>query len=207
MKRILLVVLLLCFDSQLLGARDLGVIGDVYEISEEDLAEMMKRIVRNKQESGEFDIWKNKLQDNVRSKAKRPKGVFLPRAQFHRIIEFDPSVTLERDIPDASGKILFAKGTKINPLDVRSWSRTWCFFDGDDEEQVLWVQSFCSSKLETKWIMVNGNVNAIAEANGRRVFFDQHGELRNKFQFQALPVVVRQGNGEKVLHVEEFPIN
>lgn len=207
MKKILLAALLICSSGFLSHASDLGIIGDVYEISEEDIIDMMQRIVRNKQENGEFDIWKKGLQDNVRSKAKRPKGVFLPRAQFHRVIEFDPSVILSRDIPDASGKILFAKGTKVNPLDVRAWTRTWCFFDGDDEEQVLWVQSFCGSKLETKWVMVNGNVNEIAKANGRRVYFDQHGELRSKFQFQALPVVVRQGEGERVLHVEEFPIN
>jgi conjugal transfer pilus assembly protein TraW len=207
MKNILLAALLICSNSFPLHARDLGVIGDVYEISEEDIIKMMQRIVRNKQANGEFEIWKKGLQDNVRSKAKRPKGVLLPRAQFHRVIEFDPSVTLSRDIPDATGKILFPKGTKVNPLDVRSWTRTWCFFDGDDEEQVLWIQSFCSSKLETKWILVNGNVNELAKANGRRVYFDQHGELRNKFQFQALPVVVRQGEEEKVLHVEEFPID
>ncbi|MBF4499656.1 type-F conjugative transfer system protein TraW, partial [Vibrio vulnificus] len=53
-----------------------------------------------------------------------------------RTFYFDPSVTLQRNLFAPDGQLLFAAGTRKNPLVVVSLSKLLLFFDARDGAQI-----------------------------------------------------------------------
>lgn len=136
--------------------------------------------------------------------SENPTGVFLPRAKSYRATQITPIYTLDQNLTDSEGKILYKAGTKVNPLAYRPLTKALCFADGSDNEQIEWVVKKCGSEIKNKLILVSGNLSEISKRFKRRFFFDQHGFLSKKLDLQAIPAVVRQrGSG---LYVEEFPL-
>lgn len=196
-----LVVLIASFDA---AGRDLGVIGNTHPIIERDLIEVIHERIQEKTESGELGDLHDGMTNNAKGYAKRPLGVDLPRAEEYRAVEVSPLYTLEKDITDAEGKVLFKAGTKVNPLEIKPLTKTLCFINGDDPDQVAWLKHFCAKDIRNKMILVNGDYLAVTEELGMRLYFDQRGYLVERFGIQAVPAVIRQSG--KVLYVEEFPI-
>ena len=202
LKTTLLAVLTALSSS--LWARDLGVIGVVYPIAEQDMVEMLQQRAAAKVESGEWDRLRQEMTTRAKAYVRRPAGVRLPRAREYRAVEITPSYVLDRDINDAEGQLLFAKGTRVNPLVVKPLSKDLCFADGDDEQQMQWLLRYCQDNPANKLIMVNGDHQAWTEKLGIRLYFDQRGQLVEKFSIENLPAVVRQSGD--VLYMEEFPV-
>lgn len=197
-----MVVLIASFDAT---ANDLGLIGPSYPIIERDLIEVIQGRIRDKIEAGELDALHQELIEDSKNYAARPPGTALPRAQVYRAVEINPLYTLEQDIIDADGKVLFKAGTQVNPLTLKPLTKMLCFIDGDDLQQVTWLVTHCAADSSNKLILVNGDFLAITQQLGRRLYFDQQGFLVDRFAIQSLPAVIRQ-SGE-VLYLEEFPIN
>ena len=202
LKKTLLVVLFVSCNA---FASDLGVIGKTYPIIERDLIDVIHERIEEKTKSGELDELHQGMKDRSKEYASRPPGVGLPRATEYRAIEVNPVYTLEEDIVDAEGKVLFKAGPKVNPLEIRPLTKTLCFIDGDDQEQVAWMQKYCAQEPRNKLILVNGDFELVSKKTGLRLYFDQRGYLVGRLGITALPAVVRQSG--KVLYVEEFPIN
>lgn len=187
-------------------ASNLGVIGPVYPISERDLIEVIHEKINQKIKSGELDKLHNDLRDKGKQYAKRPSGINLPRASEYRAVEINPVYTLDRDITDEKGKIIFKKGKTVNPLEVRSLTKTLCFINGDDPDQVLWAKQYCSWDVRNKLILIQGDYQVLTEKfKSNRLYFDQKGYLVNRLGIKAVPAVLRQSG--MVLYVEEFPID
>ncbi|EJX7572382.1 type-F conjugative transfer system protein TraW [Vibrio cholerae] len=184
---------------------DLGVIGTTYPIIERDLIDVIHERIEEKTKSGELDELHQGMKERSKEYASKPPGVGLPRAQVYRAVEVNPVYTLEEDIVDAEGKVLFKAGTKVNPLEIRPLTKTLCFIDGDDSEQVTWLETYCAQDPRNKLILVNGNFQMLSKQTGLRLYFDQRGYLVERFGITAVPAVIRQSG--KVLYVEEFPIN
>ena len=67
----------------------------------------------------------------------RPKPIAgLRPTERPRTFYFDPSFTLDRNVVDATGAVLFPAGLRKNPLDVVSLSKHLLFFDARDVRQV-----------------------------------------------------------------------
>lgn len=198
-----LLVALSLFSNGVL-ATDLGVIGTVYPIKEKNLIEHIRDKLVQKEQSGELVQLHGKLKDQAVAYAKRPGGISIPRAGAYRALEINPTYTLDRDITDADGNVLFKAGTQVNPLDIRPLTKALCFVDGDDKEQLEWVRRHCTANTRNKIILVNGDIEVAGKYLQRRVYFDQQASLVAKFQIQALPAVIRQSG--KVIYVEEFPV-
>lgn len=204
LKTGLLAGLIVSFSGTISLAKDLGVIGSSYPIIERDLIDVIHERIQQKTVSGELDALNQGMADRSKNYAKRPPGVILPRATAYSAIEVNLVYTLEKDITDADGKVLFKAGTTVNPLDVRPLTSVLCFIDGDDPEQVAWLESYCVHDVKSKLILVNGDYLSVSEKLGVRMYFDQRGYLVQRFGIKALPAVIRQSG--KVLYVEEFPI-
>ena len=78
------------------------------------------------------------------------------------------------------------------------------FLDGDDAQQVGWLQKHCTQNPLNKLVLVNGNYVALSESTGLRLYFDQQGKLTQRLNIRALPAVLRQ-RGDR-LYVEEIPL-
>src|SRR5690606_30582915 len=109
------------------SANDLGVIGATYPVIERDLVEVIQERLRQKMEAGELDDLHQGMVEGAKDYVRRPPGVVLPRAHKYRALEISPQYTLDQDIVDAEGKILFKAGTQVNPLEIKPLTKVLCF--------------------------------------------------------------------------------
>lgn len=201
-RLVLLVIAAIAFST--VSARDLGVIGPTYPIAETDAIALFESKAAERVASGEHEQWMDEARSKSQATARRPVGVVLPRAVEHRVTEFNPSLTLDADLLDDKGQIIYPAGTTVNPLQIKPLTKTLCFIDGDDPAQVNWMSHFCTDNVRNKLILVNGDMETVSQKLDQRLYFDQHSFLIQKFGIAALPAAIRQ-SGE-ALYVEEFPI-
>ncbi len=191
--------------SSVLLARDLGVVGPVYPIAEQDMLQTIEQRLIALEESGELTRIEEDAKARYQAYVERPEGVRLPRATLNRTYYVDPSLIVPYDIKDHEGRIIHPAGTPINPLDYMTLSKQLLFFDGDDPVQVEWTRSMVDGDpLHIKPILTNGPVLALMKEWQVRLYFDQRGQLAEQFGIQAVPVTLRQDG--KMLKVVEHSL-
>lgn len=189
-----LVIMSLLLISTSLQARNLGTMGDVYTIRENDLIELIQTRIRTIQDTGQWQTIQNAMQRNAANYRDRPQRVAsITKATETKSWSFDPSITLGRDVFSPDGKKLAVAGTRINPLVSVKLSKTLIFLDGDDTEQVQWtMHQITSLKGRVKLILVNGSLLNLEKIFHLPVFFDQAGRLTKHFNVQHVPAEVQQ---------------
>ena len=185
-------------------AKDFGVVGKTYPIVEPDMMVQMQQRLQSKIDSGELDQLHQQWAKRAQGYVQRPTGKSLPQARVARVSQVQTQLTLQTDLKDEQGHTLYAKGTSVNPLNILSLPYALCFFDGDDPQQVIWIQQHCAANPLNKLVLVNGNYVALSERTGLRLYFDQRGLLTERLDIRALPAVLQQ-RGEH-LYVEEIPL-
>ena len=189
-----------------LGAKDLGIHGQVFEIAERDILEEIEEKLNRLHKDGALEDIQKKHTAQARQAVERPKAVegishaLKSRTWFH-----DPSLMISKDIKDHKGRLVARAGTLINPLKHVPFRRHFVFIDGDKKEQIIWLKNTYSMKDQSlKVILVKGAPLALSEDLKMPVYFDQGGKLTQHFKIKAVPAVVRQ-EGLK-LRVEEIEI-
>ncbi len=118
-------------------AVDLGTIGPTYGIAEPHLLADIERRLREKERSGELQRLIDEARTRGAQAVRQPAPVDGLRAtEIARTFYVDPSFTLDRNIVDAQGRLLFTAGTRKSPLEVVSLTRRLLFFDARDPKQV-----------------------------------------------------------------------
>jgi len=175
-------------------ATDLGTIGPTYAISEPHLLKMIEQRLRDKERSGEL----RRLEDEA--KARGVDAVTHPQAvpglrttQKARTFYWDPSFTLDRNILDAQGHLMFAAGTRKNPLEVVSLSKSLLFFDARDAAQVQRARQLLASlQGRVKPILTGGSYMDLMKSWRIPIYYDQQGLLTRRFGIQQVPALVTQ---------------
>lgn len=187
-------------------AAQLGTLGDVWGIAEQNLLTVIENQLANTLSGNEEKIqqaWRERITRN----AERPEPVQgLTKAEKDTIRTFDPSFTVTKDISDQQGNIFIKKGQKVNPFDITPFNTTLYFIDGDDEKQLAWVENQKPATAINKIILVNGNIKTTAEALNQRIYFDQGGYLVNRFGIKKLPSVVDAMPSQSLLRITEVAI-
>lgn len=186
-------------------SENLGVFGKEYSIAERDLLELIHGKLREMEKDGTLDKMNKKVVEDTKKKLNRPPGKVYPRAEKFKSVPYDATFTLQADLKDAKGKVLFPKGTGIDPLKVKAFNRRICFIDGDDEGQVQWLERSCPDSYINRVVLVNGSPGELSKRIKRRFYFDQENVLGKRFGFTALPAVVHQK--ERSIYVEEIPVD
>ncbi len=185
-------------------AIDLGNIGPVYPIGERDFLVEVKAIVKRKVDNGEWQaIEQNLRRDTLRSlEHPTPVGVFAV-AQKDSVRYYDPTTVLQRDILDPEGQVLFAAGTKVNPLDVVTVASALFFFDADDPKQVDKLEQI-QTRLhgQVKPVAVAGSYLALSRKLDRPIYFDQAAAFTTKLGIDVVPTLVSQDGNQ--LKIEEI---
>ena len=204
MRRRTLIGFGLAAAGRCVHALDLGRIGPTYGIAEPHLLDDIERRLREKHRSGELQ----RLMDAARARSveamRHPapvEGVSATRAA--RTFYVDPSFTLDRNVVDAQGRLLFAAGTRKNPLDVVSLSRRLLFFDGRDERQVRRARDLIAAGgTPIRPVLTGGSYLDLMKSWRIPVYYDQQGVLTKKFGLQQVPAVVYQEG--KRLRIDEL---
>jgi conjugal transfer pilus assembly protein TraW len=169
-----------------------GTYGHVFEIAEEDLLDVMERRLRHLHHKGSVKQLQKEFSQKTLEKLKRPQPVSgLLKTPEERTWTFDPSITLAKNLSDHKGRRFYKAGDKVNPLSLRSLSKTLLFLDGDDPDQVAWAQGQEKGHKRVLWILVKGSPFLLFQEN-RSVFFDQMGVLVKKLGISHVPASVIQ---------------
>jgi conjugal transfer pilus assembly protein TraW len=194
--------------SWALGAQaaNLGTIGPTYPVAEKNLLDVIMARLRAKEASGELKRHEQEARDRAAYAVNNPRPVDgLRRAQAARTFYFDPSFTLQSNVVDATGAVLFPAGTRKNPLEVVSLSKHLLFFDARDPGQVARARELIEHyQGKVKPILVGGSYLDLMKRWNKPVFYDQDGTLVRKFGIAAVPAIVSQ-EGQR-LRIDEVPV-
>ena len=185
-------------------ASDLGVVGPTYEIAERDLIEVMKDKFRRMERTGELAKVQEDYKKQVLDAVEKPKPVQgISNTETTRTYYVDPIWTLDRNVVDEKGSLLFPSGTKVNPLDYAPLTQMLLFFDQRERSQVAFAKRLIEqSSTRVKPILVGGEPLKLMRQWKREVFYDQGGVLSRKFLLKQSPAIVSQDG--KRLRIDEI---
>ena len=176
------------------SAVDLGTIGPTYEIAEPHLLAFIEQRLREKERSGELQRLAEAARARGIDTVRQPPPVEgLRTTERPRTFYVDPSFTLDRNITDPLGRLLFAAGTRKNPLEVVSLSRHLLFFDARDPRQVKYARELSGRYAgRIKPILTGGSYLDLMKAWRVPVYYDQAGTLTRRFGIRQVPALVSQ---------------
>ncbi len=203
MKQVILFLMLLVTLAPAF-ADDLGVVGPIYDITERDLIDVIKGKLTAMQKSGEIAKYQNDYKNKVISQIEHPKPIpGISATETASVHYYDPSMVTERNITDATGKILYPSGTRVNPLDYIGWNKYLLFVDGRDEKQLIFSQKIiASSDRPVKLVLVAGEPLELMRKWKIQVYYDQGGALTKRFAITQVPAIIRQEG--KRLRIDEL---
>lgn len=196
-KKIFHIGVFVLIAVQPVSARDLGTVGRVYPVVERSAVDEMK------ERAARVD-WGKRLA-TIKPENYRPeRRVYLPRAARHTARLVDMSYTLEMDIPDGKGGILYPRGYTFNPLDYVSYPRTLVVLNAEDKAQVKWFSSSTyAHRYDVVLLITDGPFVDVAKKMQRPVYYAD-SRITDKFKIKALPSVVRQSG--RAMEVTEYVV-
>lgn len=203
---ILLTGLVMLTGASWAYATDLGVIGPTYEISEPHLLKMIEQRLREKERTGELQRLEEEAKARGVDAVTHPQPIPGIRAtQAARTFYMDPSFTLDRNILDAQGRLLFPAGTRKNPLEIVSLSKHLLFFDARDRRQMVRARELLATyQGRVKPILTGGSYLDLMKSWRIPVYYDQQGLLTRRFGIHQVPALVSQ-EGQR-LRIDELEI-
>lgn len=174
-------------------ALNLGQIGPTYGIGEPHLLKDIEQRLREKERNGELQRLLEEARGRSVAAVRNPAPITLAPTKTARTFYVDPSFTLDRNVIDAQGRLLFAAGTRKNPLDVVSLTRRLLFFDGRDPRQVRQARELMAAEgNRIKPILTGGSYLDLMKAWHAPVYYDQQGVLIRRFGIRQVPALVSQ---------------
>ena len=154
--------------------------------------------------NGELAAYQNQYKQKIINEIEHPKPIpGISATATASVHYFDPSMTTERDITDQTGKILFPRGTHVNPLDYLGWNTYLLFADGRDEKQLAFCKKLiAASDHPVKLVLVAGEPLGLMRKWKIQVYYDQGGALTKRFAITQVPAIIRQEG--KRLRIDEL---
>ena len=195
-----------CIALALLGApaqgADLGVRGATWAVAEPDLLEQLEARLQDMERSGALARFEAEARERARARLEAPAPVAgIAPARERRIRTFDPSVTVADDIRDASGTLVAAAGTRIEPFAHVPLTRDLLFIDGRRGAEVAWA---LAHGRPAKVVLLAGRPLALARIHGRPFFFDQGGRIAARLGLRFTPSLVTRAGAR--LRIAEIPV-
>jgi conjugal transfer pilus assembly protein TraW len=192
MRCILVVALLCLLMASAAVARDLGTFGAVYDIVEKDALKELEEKAKSVDFSKAVD--RNALVKKARDFT--PEDVKEMRtigpARKDRTFLVDMTYTLERDIKDDKGTIVYPAGYSFNPLNYVTYPRTLVILNGKRQEHIRWFEESSYAKdPQVTLLLTDGSYSELSRSLKRPVFYSST-KLIEVFKIQAVPSVVRQ---------------
>lgn len=200
---------LLCLAAGLPAAAiaaDVGLLGPTYPIAEQNFLTMIEERLHAMEVSGKVARLMDEAAGRARTAVETPASVQgLVACVTPRTYYFDPSVTLSRNIFDGSGRLLFAAGTRKNPLDMVALPRPLLFFDARDARQRDKATALLKSHdMRLKLILTGGSYLGLMRQWRTPIYFDQQGLLSQRLGLKQVPALVSQ-EGRR-LRIDEIEV-
>jgi conjugal transfer pilus assembly protein TraW len=179
-----------------------GTFGKTYPIAEQNSIEEMKEAARKVDWSRYF----SKSAFDRKLKEYRPKdNISLPLAQEKRIRQVDMTYTLDFDVRDREGTVVYPKGYSFNPLDYIAFRKTVVVINGKDPEQIEWFRtSKYANDPQAILLITEGVYYEVSEKVDQAVFFATE-KIASRLQLQFVPSVAYQKG--KMMEVVEIDLS
>lgn len=174
--------------------KDLGIIGETYPIVEDDIvAELREQAQTLKGLAPSGD-----LMEQIRHY--QPANLqALPRAADNRNFLVDMTYTLDHDLKDKNGKVIYPRGYTFNPLDRIRLSTSLVVIDGTDSDQVAWFKESPYMKNRRVKLLISGGYDSDLRRELKRPVFYLTKDIGTRLKLTAVPcVAVQKGNGMQV---------
>ena len=116
----------------------------------------------------------------------------LPRATKDSSITVNLSHTLEEDVQDANGQVLYPRGFTFNPLRYVTLSGALVVLDGSDPEQVAWFKGSPYGSNRRALLLLSGGLAAALRDELRRPVAYLTEDIARRLQLRAAPSVVME---------------
>ena len=123
----------------------------------------------------------------------------LPRATKDTTTVVDLTHTLEQDLVDAQGTILYPAGFTFNPLRHVSLTGALVVIDGSDPEQVAWFQGSPYVKNHRALLLLSGGLAAPLRDELARPVAYLTEDIALRLQVRAVPSVVIEQENQLVI--------
>lgn len=173
------------------SAKNIGQYGQVFQVDEEDIRQLIMKRLESMQKSGELANVQHGIEQRVAEHTIRPKPLTLTTTGNPQTFRIDPTVTISHDLWTPDGLLIAKAGMRINPLERIHFSKTLFFFNADDARQVAWVKKNYGDYNHVKFILTGGDVRFAAEQFGR-IYFDVKGLISTKLHLKHVPSIVNQ---------------
>lgn len=176
------------------------VVGNTWPIAEGDALDELESRASGVEWEKVFD--KKKMQKKI--KKFRPKDMTsLPHVLDDRTRLVDITYTLEVDLPDENGNVIYPKGYTFNPARYAVLRRILVVIDGSSKKHVEWfVNSEWFDSPETMLLISDGSWFDLSNELSRPVFYLPK-QLVERFDIEAVPSVIRQ-KGEMMEVIEVY---
>ena len=116
----------------------------------------------------------------------------LPRAEKDTTTRVDLTHTLEQDLVDAQGSILYPASFTFNPLQYVSLSGALVVIDGSDPEQVAWFKDSPYGANHRALLLLSGGLAATLRDELDRPVAYLTEDIAQRLQLRAVPSVVME---------------
>ena len=123
----------------------------------------------------------------------------LPRAEKDTTTRVDLTHTLEQDLVDAQGTILYPAGFTFNPLRYVSLSKALVVIDGSDPEQVAWFKGSPYGTNRRALLLLSGGLAAPLGDELRRPVAYLTEDIARRLQLRAVPSIVVEQDSQLVI--------
>lgn len=178
---------------------DLGVVGKTYPIVEPDIFAELK------QKAAQADRSKNKKYILKQMRDYQPVDLYnLPRATVDATKMVDMTFTLDRDLVDQDGKVIYPRGYTYNPLEYVTIPGGLVVIDGDDPDQLKWFKdSPYPQNHQARLLISGGHAFVLVEKLQRPVFY-LTADIAGRLQISAVPSLIFQLGNKMQIH--EFKV-
>ena len=179
---------------------DYGVLGEVFDIQEQDLIEVIMQKLHTLQENGQLETYQHQIQAKVKESIERPRPIKdVVHTKTPRAYTFDPSIVVSKDLKDQNGNVFYKNGTKVNPLTIRPMTKPLLLIDGDETNHLTWALKMLKTYPLAKIIFVKGAPLKIMKEIGLTIYFDQQGVICKKFGIKQVPALITQKDDQLLI--------
>ena len=186
------------------AAKDLGVVGALFEIAEPNLVDALNARFEELERTGAVDQLREDMTARTKGYVLEPRPVpGVGAVEEESVRFFDPSITVAEDIADHRGVVFVRAGTVVNPLDsIVAPVPAMLMIDGFDPAQVEWAMGQ-GTEIDSRIILVRGRPIDLTKAHKRRFYFDQDGLISDRFGVVAVPTRIdRDGRRFRITEVK-----
>jgi len=184
-------------------AKDFGILGNLYDVTETDMLEMIEAQLKSPEKQREIKEMQQKMKEKATSRAHRPKPVGLPNTTTARRFTYEPIGYFDQDLKDNKGQVFYKANTPAKPLQSMQLEQPLLFFNADDKSQIQLAKTLLAEK-EVMLILTQGAPFELTESLQTQVYFDQGGYITRTLGIKQVPAIVTQQ--ESVLLIEELAL-